>query len=106
MIHFQCASYVSPVEYFNYEPIHFLLTTAWLVLGGLFQSSVLLKNIQNQWYIPLIWKVAIIMSSLFMMGPPFIYFFSIFTILTSNASIPEKKHILFLVGSRIKQMHL
>jgi hypothetical protein len=87
----------------NYEAIHFIMTTAWLVLGGMFQTSVIVKNIQNQAYIPLIWKVAIIMSSVFMMGPLFISYFSIFTILVSNGSILDKKRSLLLVGSIIKQ---
>jgi hypothetical protein len=93
------------IEYLYYEPMHFLLTATWLVLGGFFQSFVVLKNIQNQTYIPLIWKLAIIISSLFMMGPLFIYFFCIFVIITSDASIPEKKLILILVGFIIKQMN-
>jgi hypothetical protein len=93
-------------EYIYYEPIHFILTTTWLVFGGLFQSSAVLKNVSKQPYIPFIWKVAIILSSFFLMGPLFIYFFSIFTILTSNASIPEKKRVLLLVGSMIKQINM
>jgi hypothetical protein len=32
----------------RYEPIHFILTTTWLILGGVIQSSVIFRNIQNQ----------------------------------------------------------
>jgi hypothetical protein len=95
-----------PLKSLNYEPIHFILTTAWLVLGGLFQSFVILKNIQKQSYIPLIWKVAIMISSFFLVGPLFIFYFCIYTILISNASTPEKERILLLVGSMIKLMNL
>jgi hypothetical protein len=35
-------------EELNYEPIHFVLTSTWLVMGGLFQTCVVLRNIQNQ----------------------------------------------------------
>jgi hypothetical protein len=97
-------TFMYPLESLNYEPIHFLLTTTWQILGGLIQSAVILKNMKKQTYIPLIWKVAIIISSFLLMRSLFIYFFSIFIILTSNASIPEKNRILLLVGSVIKQM--
>jgi hypothetical protein len=92
------------IQSIKYEPIHFLLTTTWMLLGGLIQFLVILRNIRIQPYIPLIWKAAIISSSFFLMGPLFIYFFCIFTILTSNASIPEKKNIILLVGSINKHM--
>jgi hypothetical protein len=91
---------------FNYEPIHFILTTAWLVMGGLFQSFVVLKSIQDQPYIPIIWKVAIVISTFFLIGPLFIFYFSIFILLNSNTSIPEKKRIILLVDSRNKQINL
>jgi hypothetical protein len=93
-------------EFLNYEPIFFILTSAWLILGGLCQSFVVIKHIAAQSYIPFIWKVAIVLSSFFLMGPLFIYFFSIFIILTSSAPDPEKKRILLLVGSTINHMNL
>jgi hypothetical protein len=95
-----------PTESLNYEPVHFLLTVTWLVLGGLFQFLIMLPNLKNQSYIPFIWKVAIGLSSLFVMGPLYIYFFSLFFIATSKASIPDKKRILLMVGSMVKQMDL
>jgi hypothetical protein len=93
-------------ESLNYEPSHFILTSAWLILGGLCKSFLVIKHIPSQSYIPFIWKVAIILSSFFLMGPLFIYFFAIFIILTSSAHDCEKKRILLLVGSTIKQMNL
>jgi hypothetical protein len=87
----------------NYEPFHFLLSSAWLILAGLFQSLIILTNIKKQKYIPLIWKLAIGVSSFFLLGQLFIYYFAIFTIFASNASIPEKKRIVFLVGSIVNQ---
>jgi hypothetical protein len=89
-------------ESLNYETVHFLLTITWLVLGGLFQSLIVLPNLKNQYYIPFIWRVAIRLSSLFLMGPLYVYFFSSFFIVTSKASIPEKQSILLKVGSMIK----
>jgi hypothetical protein len=59
---FKDNTYSTPLESLDFEPIHFLLTTAWLLSGGIIQSVVLMKNIRNQSYIPFIWKAAIIMS--------------------------------------------
>jgi hypothetical protein len=35
-------------ESLNFQPIHFVLTTTWVILGGLIQSYALLKNVKKQ----------------------------------------------------------
>ena len=72
---------------FDMDSIHLILTWIWIISGVFSQFFMVCRNIKAQDYLPRFWKILVVISSAFMLGPTMINAFCIGDIIVFKLGI-------------------